>query len=93
MEDLTWADTTNYEETTNEQRASWAAVALLAYGKNKEFIREELGDDEAPCLIVEELLADLAHWCDRNDVNLPKAIQRATLHYQNEVGSLGRQLA
>jgi hypothetical protein len=80
------------DHITNDERASWAAVALLAYGKHKEFIGEEIGDDEAPYLIVEELLADLAHWCDRNGVNLQAAIHHAKQHYQAEAGLRGKQL-
>ena len=80
------------EGTTNADRASWAEVALLAYGKRTGTVRETVGDYEDPFLIVGDLLADLAHWCDRNNVDLQSAIRSATRHYQAETGSLGRQL-
>ncbi len=80
------------EGTTNADRASWAEVGLRAYGKRTGTVGKTVGDDEDPFLIVVDLLADLAHWCDRNNVDLQSAIRSATRHYQAETASKGRQL-
>ena len=80
-------------EPTNDERASWAEVALLAYGQRTGVVGEQVGDDEDPFLIVSDLLADLAHWCDRNDVDLPSALAHAAKHYVAETGGTGRQFS
>jgi hypothetical protein len=54
--------------------------------------KETLGDKEDPFLIVSDLLADLAHWCDRNRVDLPSALAHAARHYHTETGGQGEQL-
>ena len=40
-----------------------------------------------------DLLANLAHWCDRNGCDLSKALCRAKAHYDEETGSEGEQFA
>jgi hypothetical protein len=85
-------DATADEGTTNAERASWAEVALLAYGKRTGTLHAAVGDDEEPLLIVADLLADLAHWCDRNDIELQSALRHAERHYQVETARKGRQL-
>lgn len=85
-------DATSDEGTTNAERASWAEVALLVFGKCTGMVHETVGDDEDLFLIVADLLADLAHWCDRNEVDLQSALQYATKHYRTETGAQGRQL-
>ncbi len=40
---------------------------------------------------VRELIADLAHWCDRNGVSLWREIARAGKHYQRETDNQGEQ--
>lgn len=85
-------DATADEDVTNDERASWAEVGLLAFGQRTGMAHEAVGDDEDPFLIVSDLLADLAHWCDRNGVDMQAAIRHATKHYQTETGSQGRQL-
>jgi hypothetical protein len=92
MADRVPPDATADEGTTNEERASWAEVALLGYGQRTGTVGETVGDDEDPFLIIGDLLADLAHWCDRHDVDLQAALQYATGHYRTETRSEGRQL-
>lgn len=92
MTEILPPDATADEGTTNAERSSWAEIALYAYGQRTGTVYEVVGDDEDPFLIVADLLADLAHWCDRNDVSLRSAIWYATRHYQTETGSEGRQL-
>jgi hypothetical protein len=77
---------------TNEDRAQWAEVALLAFGRRTGTVKDHVGDNEDPFLILSDLLADLAHWCDRHGVDLPAALVHATRHYHTETGGEGRQL-
>jgi len=92
MTDPTPPDATADEGTTNAERASWAEVGLRAYGRRTGMVGKKVGDDEDPFLIIVDFLADLAHWCDRNNVDLQSAIQSATRHYQTETAAKGRQL-
>lgn len=93
MTQLIPADATADEGTTNSQRASWAEAALRAFCKKTGVISTSLADKEEAFLIVADLLADLAHWCDRNNVKLQSAIEYAARHYRTETGSEGKQLS
>ena len=86
-------DATAEEGITNDERASWAEVALLAFGKRTGSMFRSVGDKEEPMLVIGDLVADIAHWCDRNNVDLQAAIQYATRHYQLETAAEGAQLA
>jgi hypothetical protein len=86
-------DATTHEGTTNNQRASWAEAVILAFGQRTGSIANAIGDREEPFLIVADLLADLAHWCDRNELDLQSAIQYASRHYHTETGATGKQLS
>jgi hypothetical protein len=92
MSDQIPSDATANEGTTNDERASWAEVGLLAYGQRTGTVGEMVGDDEDPFLIIGDLVADLAHWCDRHGVNFQEAIRYAAGHYQKETGAVGKQL-
>ena len=81
------------ESITNDERASWAEVALLAYGQRTGVAGEQVGDDGDQFLIVSDLLADLGHWCDRHDVNMRSALAHAAKHYHAETGGAGRQFS
>ena len=85
-------DATADEGTTNDERASWAEVGLQAYGQHTGTVGNAVGDDEDPFLIIGDLLADLAHWCDRHRVDFQAAIRYAARHYQKETGAEGKQL-
>jgi hypothetical protein len=85
-------DATADEGISNDDRAAWAEAALISFGKRTRMVRENIGDDEESFLVVADLLADIAHWCDRNDVDLQAALQHATGHYQTETSSEGTQL-
>ena len=80
------------EHPTNDDRASWAEAALIVFAQRTGLATETLGDKEDPFLIVSDLLADLAHWCDRNHVDLPSVLAHANRHYQAETGGQGGQL-
>jgi hypothetical protein len=60
---------------TNNDRAEWAAAALRHFQihTGTEF------DDALP-----DLLCDLHHWCDRENVNFQSALERARQHYDAE---------
>ncbi len=92
MTDLIPPDATADDSPTNAERASWAEVALRAFGRRTGTVGKKVGDDEAPYLIITDLLADLAHWCDRNDVDLPSALASAARYYQEETAGEGKQL-
>lgn len=85
-------DATADEGISNDQRASWAYSALLTFAQTTGSGSDLMGTAEERALVVTDLLADLAHWCDRNDVDLQLVIQRATDHYQTETASEGKQL-
>jgi hypothetical protein len=80
------------EGPTNEERAAWAEVGLLAFAQRTGMARENVGDDEDSFLIVADLLADLGHWCDRKGVGMKSALEYAAGHYQTETGGKGKQL-
>jgi len=92
MPNLIPPDATADEGITNAERSLWAEAALLAFGRQIGAVSNSIGDKEEPSLIVADLLADLAHWCDRNSVELQSAIQYAARHYRTETGSQGTQL-
>jgi hypothetical protein len=92
MVDQVPPDATADEGTTSDERASWAEAGLEAYGRRTGTVDVKVGDDEDPFLIIGDFLADLGHWCDRNDVDLQGALAYATGHYQKETGSEGTQL-
>jgi hypothetical protein len=84
-------DATANDGTSNSERASWAETALLAFAHRTRMAKEMIGDREDPFLIVSDLLADLAHWCDRHQVDLPSALVHAAQHYHAETSGAGRQ--
>ena len=59
----------------NDSRAEWAAAALA------EFCGQTGADlEDAVC----DLLADLMHWCDRNEQSFDDQLSRAQYHYECE---------
>jgi hypothetical protein len=61
----------------NNDRASWAGIAI------KAFIAETGTDEED---VLTDLLADLMHWADRNNYDMDAALERARGHYEAETG-------
>jgi len=61
----------------NDKRASWAGSALAV------FMRDTGTEDEDA---LGDLLADLMHWCDRNNYDFDAALGRAFGHYEAETG-------
>jgi hypothetical protein len=62
-------------EEMNERRADWAGKAL-------EGFRREPGTDLED--VLSDLLADLMHWCDRNNQAFETELRRARAHYRCE---------
>jgi hypothetical protein len=60
---------------TNLDRAEWAAAALRHF-------QSTTGADYQDAL--PDLLCDLLHWSDRDNVNFEKALKTARLHYEAE---------
>ncbi len=85
-------DATADEGITNDERASWAEVGLLAFGQRTGMLKAHVGDKEDPFLVVADLLGDLAHWCDRNGVDMRVALRLAAQHYDEETGGKGEQI-
>jgi hypothetical protein len=90
MDDANHAETSD-DGTTNDERASWAEVALLAFAQRTRMAKRVIGDKEDAFLIVSDLLTDLAHWCDRHQVDLPAALTHAAQHYLAETDGTGKQ--
>ena len=80
------------EGITNAERASWAQVGLIAFGQRTGMVRSHIGDKEDAFLVVADLLCDIAHWCDRNGVDLQSALSLAKSHYIEETSGQGTQL-
>jgi len=79
------------ERNANDERSSWAEAALLVFAQRTRMAEEMVGDKEDPFFIVSDLLADLAHWCDRHQVDLPSALTHAAQHYLAETDGTGKQ--
>jgi hypothetical protein len=81
------------EGASNDDRALWAEAALLAFAQRTGLAKEIVGDKEDPFFIISDLLADLAHWCDRHEVDLPAALIHAAQHYGAETNGTGKQFS
>lgn len=69
----------------NEQRATWAHEALEAFSQlTWRTTIDELDNDDR-FLVVSDLLCDLRHWCDHNDVDFESALNLAAMHYECEL--------
>ena len=69
-------------DITNEQRAGWAAHAVLQYATGKEG-GEELYDD--PETVLTDLLTDLRHYTACENIDFKTCLDRAEMHYDVEV--------
>lgn len=68
-------DYANDPDGQNDERASWADVAIQAFIK-----RTRTDKEDALC----DLFCDIAHWCDLNDMSFQTELNRARYHYQAE---------
>jgi hypothetical protein len=70
-------------EEMNDDRAEWAAAALRDF-------QCTTGTDYGDALA--DLLCDLAHWCDRNDIDFEASMSIARMHYEAETEGGGDTL-
>ena len=91
MAQLIPPDAAANEGASNDDRALWAEAALLTFAQRTGLAKEIVGDKEDRFFIISDLLADLAHWCDRNEVDLPSALIHAAEHYRAETNGRGKQ--
>ena len=73
--------TSDIEE--NDKRAETAQACL-------DLFMKQTGCDPENALA--DLLANLAHWCDRNDTEFEDELRRAAMHYGEETVGRGAQL-
>jgi hypothetical protein len=67
-------------ERKNDARSRWAAKAIAAFiAETATDLEDSLGD----------LLADLMHWCDRNNFDFDAALDRGHYHYAAETSMEG----
>jgi hypothetical protein len=71
-------------EPGNNERAGWARVGVKAFAK-----RTGIGDDDIATQ-VSDLLADLMHLADLEQLDWEDIVRRADGHYQAEVAEFGR---
>jgi hypothetical protein len=76
-------------ERMNRKRASWAKTAIEAFGA--ETGQTIKGDGAAE--IVMDLIADIAHFCDRARIRLDDLYFRAETHYSTETNGQGSQFS
>jgi hypothetical protein len=65
-------------EEMNDDRAEWAAAALRHF-------QCTTGTDYDDAIV--DLLSDLMHWCDRNELDFEASMSIARMHYEAETGS------
>lgn len=68
----------------NDKRAEIAQACL-------DLLRKRSGCCD-PENALADLLANLAHWCDRNDTEFEDELRRAAMHYGEETDGRGAQL-
>lgn len=74
-------------EQLNNDRSKWAMAAV------ETFMRETgLGKADGLETAVMDLVADLAHLCDRHELDFHALCDRAASHYNEETNSVGTQL-
>ena len=73
-------------EDMNDARAEWAGDSLAYFAKKH-------GEEEEGCEAqnLADLLADLAHYCDRNGLSLDGCLTTAQMHYAEETDHEGAQ--
>jgi hypothetical protein len=67
------------EEETNQKRAERAESLIKKYDHSLDNLGEI---DET---LVSDVLADLMHYCRRNDIDIEETIEMAFLHFHEEV--------
>jgi hypothetical protein len=68
-------------DVTNTDRATWAHAALCAFAEETGQLNDLTHDPES---VVGDLIADLRHWTDVDDLDWSAIIRRADMHYESE---------
>ena len=79
-------------ENRNDERAEAARLTLKTFAKTYGELDELAGVGSLTRQNVIDLLANLAHMCDRSDIDLLGCIEIARIHYSEETGGQGKQL-
>lgn len=69
-------------DAMNDQRAEWARIAALSFARQTNQDYRTDGWEE----ILGDLLADIAHLCDREQISFRDVYVRGILAYQDETG-------
>jgi hypothetical protein len=75
-------------EEQNDDRAEWALDAVQCFMKRTGLTEEGDGLDTA----IYDLIADLAHLCDRRGLDLYDLCRQSHEHYSAETDGVGTQL-
>jgi hypothetical protein len=71
----------------NDERSTWAEDTLAHFA---DFTGLKPEGDGWPC-VIHDLICDIAHFCDRNKISLPKCIGHARRMYEDETCAEGKQ--
>jgi len=63
-------------EPTNADRAGRIEGVLNTY-------RQEVSGEDIDCCVT-DLITDLMHWCDQNNINFAEAVDSADMHFTAE---------
>jgi hypothetical protein len=80
-------DAPNDPEGMNDERAEFAKHALATFSNDTGQSIEDDGYEQ----IVGDLLANLAHFCDRNSIDLQARLANAVMQYDAETDNQGKQ--
>ena len=70
--------------TSNNTRADWAAEVLYLYAAVRDRWRFDQLEPKDQEDVLSDLLADLHHFADREDLDFTAAISQALWHYDHE---------
>lgn len=78
-------------ESRNDERAEAARLTVKKFAKSYGELDELAGVGSLARQNIIDLLANLAHMCDRLDIDLLGCIETARIHYSEETGAQGEQ--
>ena len=83
-------------EEMNERRAQWAADTLTFFEIHGENPEDAATEEERRTLLeqnLSDLIADFAHFCDRNGLEMKNVLRMAMTHYFEETDGAGDQFS
>ena len=69
------------DTVTNSDRSEWARLAVFKFARVTRM--GTAGEEDST--ILQDLLADLRHWCDTETINFDEVSDMARTHYEEEV--------